>query len=239
MQKLNADAVVPLYQQLCEAIKEKINHGEYKVGDRIPSEEQLSKMYGISRITVRSGVEKLCEDNILVKKHGKGTFVSLPIHVESTKAGNSFTESCKQIGAIPTTKIISLALVESNSKIARLLDIKEGSKVICIKRLRLVNGVPTILEIDYFNERFNFLLDKQESGSLLELVRNKTGLTTSKFKDIFDVKLASEEQANHLDIKKGSALLRVTQIVMTDTDEIVYCNEQYICTEHYKYVVKR
>jgi len=72
MKKLQANVAAPLYQQLCDAIKEQINSGNYKVGERIPSEEQLSEMYGISRITTRSGVEKLVEEKILIKRRGKG-----------------------------------------------------------------------------------------------------------------------------------------------------------------------
>lgn len=239
MAKLQPDAAIPLYQQLCDSLKEKIKNGEYKVGERIPSEEQLIQYYDVSRITVRSAVEHLCEENVLIKRHGKGTFVAAPILVESTSAGNSFTESCRQIGAKPKTKIISNSLQTASLKIAKILGVDEGSKVICINRIRYVNDIPTIYEKDYFRPEFEFLLGKIDDGSLLEFVRKKTGLTTSKFEDLFDVVCASKELAIDLEVEEGLPLLRVTQTVMTDHGVLVYCNEQYICSEEYKYVVKR
>lgn len=239
MANLRADVATPLYQQLCDSLKEQIQKGVYKVGDRIPSEEQLIQYYNVSRITVRSAVEHLCEENVLIKRHGKGTFVAAPVLVESTTAGNSFTESCIQIGAVPKTKVLSNSLQKASKKIADKLGVEEGSEVICIHRLRYVNDVPTIYETDYFKPEFDFLLENLEEGSLLELVRNKTGLSTSKFEDLFDVVRATNEQAQCLDVEEDVPLLRVSQTVMTDSGEIVYCNEQYICSEKYKYVVKR
>ena len=70
MSNLQNKVASPLYQQLYDAIMEKITVGEYQVGSQIPSEDQLSQIYKVSRITVRSAIQKLCDDNVLVKKHG-------------------------------------------------------------------------------------------------------------------------------------------------------------------------
>ena len=71
----------------------KVRSGEYQVGEKIPSEEQLMTIYGVSRVTVRNAIKQLVDENILIKRHGKGTFVSMPSYVESMTAGGSFTES--------------------------------------------------------------------------------------------------------------------------------------------------
>ena len=108
MDKLESNKKAPLYQQLYDAILNKVRSGEYQVGEKIPSEEQLMTIYGVSRVTVRNAIKQLVDENILIKRHGKGTFVSMPSYVESMTAGGSFTESGLKMNRKPTTKIISI-----------------------------------------------------------------------------------------------------------------------------------
>ncbi len=75
MDKLESNKKAPLYQQLYDAILNKVRSGEYQVGEKIPSEEQLMTIYGVSRVTVRNAIKQLVDENILIKRHGKGTFV--------------------------------------------------------------------------------------------------------------------------------------------------------------------
>lgn len=73
--KLDVNAETPLYMQLKEAIKAAIKDGTYPDNEKIPTEIELSEYYDVSRITVRRAVEELCQENYLVKRQGKGTFV--------------------------------------------------------------------------------------------------------------------------------------------------------------------
>ena len=66
----------PLYQQLRDVIEEKISSGEWKPNDKIPSENQLSAQYGLSRMTARSVLLDLVKDEKLYRVQGKGTFVA-------------------------------------------------------------------------------------------------------------------------------------------------------------------
>ena len=72
---LDQNISTPLYEQLKVALKEDIRNKIYKPGDRMPSEIELEKQYSVSRITVRRAIKELCEENILIRKQGKGTFV--------------------------------------------------------------------------------------------------------------------------------------------------------------------
>ena len=64
-----------VYLQLKESIEKKIRDGVYKVGDKIPSERQMSELYGITRVTVKHAIRMLEEEGVLCSKQGKGTFV--------------------------------------------------------------------------------------------------------------------------------------------------------------------
>ena len=75
---LNQNSTIPLYEQVKEAIKLKIEQKEWKENTRVPSETELMKIYEVSRVTVRNALALLVDEGYLEKKQGIGTFVSKP-----------------------------------------------------------------------------------------------------------------------------------------------------------------
>ena len=80
-QDMSTHSGIPLYKQLISIIKNDIHNGVYKAGDKIPSETELCQRYQVSRITVRSAINELVEEELLFKTQGKGTFVAEPKYV--------------------------------------------------------------------------------------------------------------------------------------------------------------
>lgn len=239
MEKLKTEISTPLYQQLCDTLKEQIKSGLYKEGDKIPSEDQLSKLYEISRITVRNALQHLVDENVLIKKKGKGTFVATSVRVESMSAGNSFTKSCLQINAVPSTKVISQSKEPAEKKVATILDLEAEEKIICIKRLRLIDDIPAIFEVDYFHQSFDFLLQNDFSGTpLLEVIFRNTGIKAARIEDIYEVKHATKEHVKYLKCTISTPLLRVSQTIFKEDGQKLYYNEQYICSDRYKYATR-
>ena len=93
MNELDTRNVVPLYEQIESDIREKIRTKIYAAGEQIPTEMELCKMYGVSRITVRRALDDLIVEGLLERRHGKGTFVALRRSkvVWVSLDGNSFT----------------------------------------------------------------------------------------------------------------------------------------------------
>lgn len=231
-------SAVTLQEQLYNELANQIKSGKFKPGDRIPPELQLSEMYNISRVTVRNAIQQLVEENILIKKHGKGTFVKTPIHTEEVFSGGSFTDTCLRMNAKPSTNIIECKLREGDKNIIDKFQ-TSSTKFIEIKRVRLVDEVPCIIEIDYFPSEYDFLLNNNlEQLSLLNLVSSKLGIVPTKFEDHFQISFANKEYAKLLNCTIGTPLLEVTQSVIANDDTIIYINKQYILTSKYIYVVR-
>ena len=89
MFKIDKDMPIPIYYQLKEYIKKKIESGEFKPGDRIPTEQELCEMFDISRTPVRQALTELAYEGILYRRPGRGTFVS--DHLLSSLSGNVST----------------------------------------------------------------------------------------------------------------------------------------------------
>ncbi|MBO6455851.1 GntR family transcriptional regulator, partial [Enterococcus faecalis] len=206
MDKLESNKKAPLYQQLYDAILNKVRSGEYQVGEKIPSEEQLMTIYGVSRVTVRNAIKQLVDENILIKRHGKGTFVSMPSYVESMTAGGSFTESGLKMNRKPTTKIISICLKKATGHVAEALGVEKATEVIVIERLRSLDNMPAIFEIDYFRKEDQFMLDLELTDtSLLDILRQYRGVIASYFDNIIEIALADEKLAEALAISEEEA----------------------------------
>ena len=72
---LDQNTSIPLYEQMKISIRRDIERKKYAPGDRMPSEPELEEQYRVSRITVRRAIKELCDENVLIKRQGKGTFV--------------------------------------------------------------------------------------------------------------------------------------------------------------------
>lgn len=240
MQKLDSHSEIPLYRQLYNEIKYAVETGVYKSGEQIPSEDKLREMYGISRVTVRKALDDLTEDNILVKKHGKGTFVTKADYVENTAgAEGSFTKSCQLMGAVPGTEILLQQNEKAGKRLAGILGVPQGSEILHIERLRSVNSVPAILESDYFTEEFQFLRTLDLRGkSLLQIIKEYGRRSICQFQDTMDIDSADPRQAKLLGCEPKHPLLRIYQRVYGPNGQLLYYNEQRILSDHYKYAVK-
>lgn len=71
---INTNSSIPLYYQLKEEIKDKIEKGYFKRGEKLPSEAEMVKQYGIGRLTIREALSHLVKEGYVEKQHGKGTF---------------------------------------------------------------------------------------------------------------------------------------------------------------------
>ncbi len=66
----------PLYQQIYDDLLNSIRMGEYSVGEKLPTEKELSAQYNVSRITSKKALDRLADSGLVVRMPGKGSFVS-------------------------------------------------------------------------------------------------------------------------------------------------------------------
>ena len=186
MQEIKQLNAITLQEQLYNELATQIKSGKYKPGDRIPPELKLSEIYRVSRVTVRNAIQQLVNEDLLIKKHGKGTYVKTQVYTEEFFSGGSFTDTCLRMKAKPSTQIIESTVCHDETEINTIFG--TTAPLIRIKRVRLVDDVPCIVEVDFFPDSFQFLLKKKlEKTSLLHLVTKETGMHPAKFEDYFKI----------------------------------------------------
>ena len=167
------NAETPLYMQLKEAIKAAIKDGTYPDNEKIPTEIELSEHYKVSRITVRRAVEELCQENYLVKRQGKGTFVKSRKIQRKMEHLLGFADACKANGCIPSRLLIKRSVTELSEEEAKTMNVPTGSKAVLIERVDLADGIPMIYESNLFPyPKYEFLLDESLDGSLYQLLKD-------------------------------------------------------------------
>src|SRR5215469_17695897 len=155
MQPLDRNGSIPLVYQLGEAIRDKIVRGQYSLGEPLPTEEQLQKIYGVSRTTVRLALAKLVNEGYIRRQQGKGTYVNPQGLVT---IGKPKTLSTDMFGVKSTTQIIQSAGMKVRTEelyfthklpgqdVAEKLGIKEKDPVLYFERVRYANDRPLVLE---------------------------------------------------------------------------------------------
>lgn len=154
MSALLSDSPISYYQQLYTILRDELNHGKWKSGERMPSEAELIAAYGVSRITVRQAFDLLVNDGLVYRRRGSGTFVaSRPIELGLNRI-ISFTEDMDQRGLHPETRLIAAHTEPATADIAHKLDIEPGAELAVLERLRLADGMPMSVERAYLVHRF-------------------------------------------------------------------------------------
>lgn len=139
----------PLYIQLREVIRSKIEEGEYPPGTAIPSESQLAETYGINRLSVRSAVAALEYEGLLKSVQGKGVFVTGPKLERDLETLGGFRQTMRQQARTPSTRVLIKAVRQAGPYYARILQIAPTDNIWFIRRVDYADGEPVGLEDIY------------------------------------------------------------------------------------------
>lgn len=230
--------MTPLYVQLMNEVEKSIKNGEYKPGDKLLTESEMAKKYGVSLITVRKAIGSLMEQGLVIRKQGKGTFVTRPKLARNMKKLQSFSEMCEQMGMVPGAKMLVNKLMPADEKIAASLGIEPGSNVIHISRLRYADQEPVQIENSYFPLKYAFLLDaKFDDNSLFDHLREKSGAQVTGSEKTIELCRATAEEAALLGLKKGDAMISVRSTAYDKKGEPIYAGIQLINGDQFKLYV--
>ncbi|WP_223269632.1 GntR family transcriptional regulator [Frigoribacterium sp. ACAM 257] len=139
---VDRDSLVPLYQQLEEIFRARIASGEWAPSQRIPSENELNRLFGLSRMTVRGVLTKLTADGLLVRVQGKGTYVAPDKITAVSPAYQGIREQLEVLGYDISTELVSLVCEPAPTRVRERLRLPPGALVFAIVRLRSVDGQP-------------------------------------------------------------------------------------------------
>lgn len=231
---LKSDGVIPLYQQLKNKVMQDILMQVYKQGDKLPPERKMAVDNNVSVITVRKALSELEEEGILDRIQGKGTFVSVKKYNRSLNKFVSFTEACKNMGAIAGAKELEKKIIVPTKKIAERLEISGTSQIIYISRLRYVDDEPMVIERNYFTLDYAYLLNEDLSNSLFDILYKKSGFMVTDSRKTIEIVRANKEESSLLNIQVGNPLIKIESIAYLKDGSIAYVGSQLINGERFR-----
>lgn len=223
---LSADSASPLYRQLMQRLRADIAAGVYPAHSRIPSEQELCEVYGVSRVTVRRALGELTREGLLERQQGKGTFVCIPRLYSDLKDVNSFHDACRLMGCEPGTRLIHAQLVRADED-DRVKLCCGDEQVVEIARLRLADDLPVMIETNRFPLSCAWLLDEQLTDSLYRLLETRQLVPKRGIHEL-SLTYATATEARLLTVDPGSALMRLDQVIYDQHDRPLHTSHQVI-----------
>ena len=206
-----------LYVQIYTIIKEKIEKGDWTAGTQIPTEDELCKTYDVSKATVRIAISELGRDGFLVRKQGKGTFVTYSMPHLGVDMKTRLTENMFGEGVKVKKEILVKGVKSPSDEIKEYL--KTGEDVYYVLCKRVVDGEPAYLEESFF-PLFMFPDIEAEDicqTSFYQLAQENASMKIAKVIQTIEVTEISGDAADILKVKSGSAALLMHRLIVSSS----------------------
>lgn len=190
----------PLYIQVIRLIKQQIFSGSLKPGDVLPPESQICRNFNISRTTVRQAFDQLVEENLIIRRRGKGSFVANPKLRRNLNHMYSFTEDMQAMGLVPHSKVLFSGIAAADKDVCGNLLLAGGSRVFKLERIRYANNESILVETTFLPMDLCPGIDKEDfsSTSLYNTLRNNYDLNMHSACETYEVSNLSKETARLL-----------------------------------------
>jgi GntR family transcriptional regulator len=227
-----------LYEQVRGRVIEAISTGRWRAGEAIPTEAELAIAFKVSIGTVRKAVDDLVAQQALVRRQGKGTFVAAH---DGRRLMYHFFHIVPREGrkSYPTVRTLSFRRDRAREDDAEALAISPSDKVIRIRNVLSLSGVPVIMDdITLPAEPFRGLTEKiflARNNTIYHLYQSRYGINVLRTDEHLRAILANRDVAQALDVAPGTPLLEIRRVALTFRDRPVELRISRVNTAHHDY----
>lgn len=237
---------IPLYRQVANSIKADIEVGNYSEGSQLPTETEFTHLFGVSRITVRKALDILERQEYCARLQGVGTFVTQKNILRVLERENldtglfSYSDSCRACGHEPGAVDAICHTIKAPLACQSFFGIDPSSDVLRVERVRTSDGVPVLIESNYFyGSRFTFLSSMDlDDLSLFNLLEDRTG-QKPRLRETCSIQVvgATVEMAERLRLSIGEPLFSLSGYYINEQGEPLFYGEQFIVGSRYSFTV--
>jgi GntR family transcriptional regulator len=212
------ERVAPAYVRAQEEVVAMIRVNHLQAGARVPSERELAQQFGISRMTIRRGIEHLVRTGVLQRDSTAGTRVAdvSVVRVMDTRRAFSMTQLVRASGARPGGRLLMFALGRADRAVASALRVEPGAAIVSIRRLRTADDVPFCIETSILpRARVPDLVaeDLVQNASLYEILRSRYSIAPTDRDSEISARPISAEDAPLLGLAEGINVLIYRSVV--------------------------
>jgi GntR family transcriptional regulator len=233
-------ANVPLYFQLEQILKSKIITGEYMPGEQIPTEREFCETYSVSSITARQAILNLVNEGLLIRRQGKGTFVTEDIaNINTLQFSGTISDLITDLKR-QEVKVLSINRIKPPKKISKFLRIKEDAEVIQVRRTRNANNLPVSYIINYLPLETGERIKEEDLRKypMLQILRDIFGIPLTGAMQYIGATIADYDISFALSVSITSPILYIETLVFEKRKKPVEFVQTFIRPDRYKYSVK-
>jgi GntR family transcriptional regulator len=205
-------AWLPHYRQIELALRERVP--TLRPGERLPSDSDLCREFGVSRMTARNAMQRLADDGLVQRIPGRGTFVVEPPAHRYADRLMAFSHEMERQGRRPSSRLLAREIRPATDAEAAALELQPAEPVVLLRRLRLADAVPIAIETAVLTRRIAdvVMLADLETGSLHEALAG-AGLQLRRGNATITAEAASPEDARLLAVRAGEPLLVERRVI--------------------------
>jgi DNA-binding GntR family transcriptional regulator len=219
----------PIYQQLVAILRQSVQGGEYKAGDQFLTEKSICETYRVSRATAGKALSVLVADGLLEFRKGIGTFVSSNESPYDLQNLVSFSVMAEQLQKKPDSRVMDFRCIsgmEAGSEICRILRIGNNEKLYFCKRIRFLDGCPSLLDKRYIRESCCPGLSRKDmKGSFSRIWRGRYHLDVIGTDQTIQAVALTQRESMLLGLKEGECALKLHAVGILQSGEFLWYEE--------------
>jgi len=227
-----------LQDRIWKDLVKKIASGEFKMGQKLPTEKELQTMYNASRTPVREALRRLVADGFVVRRPGKGTFVTnrgeYSVHARHSPFSFYYARYLDKI----TAKTIH-ASKQANppEDVARALKTKPGQAVTYIERIRKMDQTPVSFLKCWFNEKIPVepFTTKTEFFRVLDFLAEELGIKCSEGQETVEAVMPDPRERKLLQLPEGVPVLLVRRVWLDWSGDVIAYHKLLANSRIWKY----
>jgi GntR family transcriptional regulator len=230
---------LPAYQRIQGSLRKRIEAGDLRTGDAVPSERDLAKIHSVSLMTARHALASLEREGVVERRRGIGTFVSAPkIHFNKLM---SYTEQMASRSMTAVSKVLFAKIIDDEQEANARLSLSPKSSVIKLERLRHAAGEPFALETCYLSAaQFPGLLSTPlQRESLFGILERDYKVEIGYADEEVDATAADPRTADLLDVPRREPLLRIRQVIFSTNGKAILYVLGFYRSDRHNLVIRR
>ncbi|RPJ08929.1 MAG: GntR family transcriptional regulator [Deltaproteobacteria bacterium] len=231
---------IPLYVQIETVLKSQIRMGKIKEGDRLPPEQEISKQFGVSTLTVRQALAALVTEGYLDRKPGRGTIVRKDFGERVVLKLSGDIDELLSIGKETETEVLDVKVVEGHGKAIQALQLDSTTLFCFVEKLRYWKGVPFMVVEEFVPKSLigNLPDRKRVIESLYFILSQRKGYFFKEAAQTIESSIADQRIAELLQIEMGSPLFYMERTFYEKTGQPILFQITFTRADHFKFSVR-
>jgi GntR family transcriptional regulator len=231
---------LPLYRQIETDVRDRIRSGDLVPGAQLPTEVELMDRYGVSRSTVRQALRELVAEGLVEIRRGLGTYVTQRRFEHTIGGFYSFSREIERHGLEPRTRVLGLGVEPADDVVASVLGLAPGAAVVALRRLRLADDDPLVVETSYLPAARFPGLERVDFGQvrLYDTLTDSYGCRPTRARESFEPVLVTADEAALLGQHRGEPALRVERVAFDQDDAPIEFCRSTVRGDRYRYSVE-